>query len=350
MSKPRSTEEAGPLLAWASDNFAPAHPAVLSAVQAANEGYAIAYGGDPLTKSVQEDLLRYFPSMTHCCLVANGTGANVLALRLALKPWESVLCSEIAHIACQESGSAEALVGAKLIRVPTTSKGVVTVEELDRTFQDEVFFGRHATRPGVVSITQPTELGAIYSLEALAQIRAWCTDRGLLMHVDGCRLWNAAAALNVSLHEASGGCDLLSIGVTKLGAMMAEALLVGPKVDATGMLHLQKQMLQLLSKSRFVAAQFQAMLQEDLWRTLAETANARTSELAAALTAHNVRLVHPPETNQLFVQVDPARVDQILKSLWVWPWDRTGGILRCVGNWSTTQEDVTRAVHHLSQF
>ena len=131
---------------------------------------------------------------------------------------------------------------------------------------------------------------------------------------------------------------------------MAEALLVGPKVDATGMLHLQKQMLQLLSKSRFVAAQFQAMLQEDLWRTLAETANARTSELAAALTAHNVRLVHPPETNQLFVQVDPARVDQILKSLWVWPWDRTGGILRCVGNWSTTQEDVTRAVHHLSQF
>lgn len=339
-----------PLYAWASDNFAPVPPELFQSLQDANHFYATAYGKDPLTLEAQAALLQLFPWMKQCLFTPNGTGANVLALRLGLKPWHSVLCSQIAHIDQQESGAAEEIVGCKLLRVATSARGILNLQAIEATFNAQVAFGSHATRPALLSLTQPTELGTIYSPEELRAIHHWCRKHEVLLHIDGARLWNAAAALQLPLKEICGECDLLSLGGTKLGAMMGEALLISPRVDLSGALYLQKQTLQLLSKQRYIAAQFLAFLKEKLWEQLAATGNARASALAEALSKiPSCEILFPPETNQLFIRIPPRNVSHLLERLWVWPWDEQCGILRLVASWCTTEEEVSLAANIIEE-
>ena len=184
----------------ASDNWAPAHPSIISAIVAANEGYASAYGSDPWTEEAQKIIQKVFKRECKVFFVPTGTGANVFAFTLACQRHESILCTDIAHIEYQESGATESIVGAKLLAVPHR-EGKATCDAILKKLKSERAFGKHSTSPRVLSITQPTEVGTLYSLQELKSLSTLCKEENLLFHIDGSRLYNAAVSLKVGLHE-----------------------------------------------------------------------------------------------------------------------------------------------------
>ena len=211
----------------ASDNWTAVHPTIIDAILEANQGYAPAYGADIWTAQA-EDLMRHaFRSSPKVLILPTGTGANVLALKLVCKRHESVLCTDIAHIQYQESGSAESIVGCKLLTVPH-KKGKITSEGIIHKLRMERAFGKHSTSPRILSITQPTEVGTVYTLRELKELAKLCKEEQLLMHMDGSRLYNAAVSLTASLEEIvhAASLDILSLGGTKNGLMSAESLLI----------------------------------------------------------------------------------------------------------------------------
>src|SRR4051794_26289908 len=251
---------------FGSDNHAGVLPEVLAAIAAANEGHAESYGHDEGTAALEARFRKVFGDVAQTFLVFNGTGANVVALRALLRPWEGVVCAETAHLNTDEGGAPEALAGIKLIGVATPD-GKLTAElvrpRLAR-FGDE-----HAVQSRVLSISQSTELGTVYTPDEMRALADLAHDEGLLLHVDGARLTNAAAALDVPLRALSTdvGVDALSFGGTKAGMLAGEAIVLlraGAAVDA--MPYLRKQSMQLASKMRFLAAQFDALLADELWR------------------------------------------------------------------------------------
>lgn len=241
----------------ASDNWAPVHPLVMQAITEANIGYAPPYGSDPWTEHAQKVIQEAFETECKVYFVPTGTGANVLALKLACKSHESVICSDIAHIQYQESGAAEALIGCKLLCVPN-QYGKITPEAVNAKLKSERAFGKHSTSPRVLSISQSTEVGTVYELEDLEALSKLCKAENLLLHIDGSRLYNAVVSLGISLKQLVdiSGVDILSLGGTKNGLMGAEALLIFNEKLQEGSDFLQKQTLQLLSKMRYLAAQY----------------------------------------------------------------------------------------------
>src|SRR5256884_4781259 len=261
---------------FGSDNHAGVHPAVLRAIADANPGDAVAYGADAWTDEATAGLRETFGA-EDAFLVLNGSGANVLGLSLLLRRHEAVICAESAHINTDECGAPEQLVGTKLLTVPTED-GKITPELIA-----EKLSGRgddHRSQPGVVAVTQATELGTCYSLAELRKIADFCHASDLRRYLDGARLANAAASLDCSLAELAECADALSFGGTKNGAMGAEALIVMRPTPAADAPYLRKQLLQLSSKLRFVAAQFKALLHDDLWRAKATPTNAMAQHLA----------------------------------------------------------------------
>ncbi len=256
---------------FASDNAATVHPRVLEAIAAANAGHAFGYGHDPYTHEVERRLASALGAPDAAVFfVFNGSGANVLSLRTALRPWEAAIVSANAHLQTDEVGAPEAVAGVKLL-VAETENGRVTLDGVRRLVEkpnDE-----HAVKPGLLSLTQSTELGTLYTLDELRALSELAHAHGLRVHVDGARFANAAAALGVALPElvAAGGVDLLSFGGTKNGLMLGEAVVVFNESLVPGMLHLRKQTLQLASKMRFIAAQFDALIHDDLWLANADS-------------------------------------------------------------------------------
>src|SRR3984893_4820083 len=273
-----------------SDNHAGVHPAVWNAIAAANQGDAVAYGADARTEEATAGLREVFGA-DEAFLVLNGSGANHLALSLLLRRHEAVICAESAHINTDECGAPEQLVGTKLLTVPTED-GKTTPELIA-----EKLSGRgddHRSQPGVVAVTQATELGTGYTLAELRKIADFCHASDLRVFLDGARLANAAASLDCSLAELAECADVLSFGGTKNGAMGAEALIVMRSGLAAAAPYLRKQQTQLTSKMRFVAAQFSALLHDDLWRANATHANAMARRLAEGAAAiGGVDIVHP---------------------------------------------------------
>ena len=261
---------------FGSDNHAGVHPAILQAIVDANQGDAVAYGADERTEQATAALREVFGA-DDAFLVLNGSGANVLGLSLLLRRHEGVICAETAHINTDECGSAERLIGTKLLAVPSPD-GKITpdliAEQLSGRGDD------HRSQPGVVAVTQSTELGTCYTLAELRKITDFCRASDLRVFLDGARLANAAASLDCSLAELAECADVLSFGGTKNGAMGAEALIVMSSGLAADVPYLRKQQTQLTSKMRFVAAQFGALLRDDLWRANAVHANAMARRLA----------------------------------------------------------------------
>ncbi|MDQ3758635.1 MAG: beta-eliminating lyase-related protein, partial [Actinomycetota bacterium] len=258
---------------FASDNHAPVHPDVLEAVAAANEGHAASYGGDPWTAQAEALFRRHLGEKARAFLVFNGSGANVACLDAALRPHEAVICTDTAHLNVDECGAPERITGTKLLTV-ATADGKLTPGDLARW--DAHRGDEHSAQARLVSISQATELGTIYTPDEVAAIAERAHAMDLLLHVDGARLANAAAALDVPLAALTtdAGVDLLSFGGTKNGLMFGEAMVILRSELAPHAKFVRKQLLQLNSKMRFCAAQFEALLEGDLWRENARSANA----------------------------------------------------------------------------
>lgn len=274
------------------------------ALSAVNQGHAPAYMNDEFTKETTELLRGHFSSDCEVIYCFNGTSANVLALRACLRPYQSVICASTSHLHQNETGAPESIIGTKLVLLPHAN-GKINAAQL-RTHLATSGNGIHSPQPKVVSITQSSECGTCYTLEEIRAIKEVCLEHDLFLHMDGCRLYNAAVHLRCSLAETSNlaGVDILSLGGTKNGAMIAEAVLVFNPRLFEGLLYLQKNTLQLCSKNRFIAAQFSALFTDRLWLRNADHANAMAAKLAALLQAiPQMTLAHPAETNQLFFQM-----------------------------------------------
>jgi threonine aldolase len=326
----------------ASDNWPPAHPLILKAVVEANEGHAPSYGSDPWTEEAQRLIQEAFKRPCKVFMVPIGTGANVFALKLSCRAYESIICTDIAHIHYQESGAAEAVVGCKLLTVPHQA-GKLTVDSVVKKLKSERAFGKHSTSPRVLSITQPTEVGTVYSLEELRSLSKLCKEEGLLLHIDGSRLYNAAVSLNVNLSEIvdASSADILSLGGTKNGLLGAESLVIFNSDLQEGSDHLQKQTLQLLSKMRYLSAQYIPFFKTDLWRTLASAANKKAQEIASIIeTIPQLSLSYPVETNQIFFKVPASWIPLIQENIFCYLWDKEKNEIRFIASWNTSEQDV----------
>jgi len=323
---------------FGSDNHAGVHPAVLHAIATANQGDAVAYGDDAWTEEAASGLRETFGA-DEAFLVLNGSGANVLGLSLLLRRHEAVICAESAHINTDECGAPEQLVGTKLLTVPTED-GKITPELIT-----EKLAGRgddHRSQPGVVAVTQATELGTCYTLAELRKIADFCHASDLRVFLDGARLANAAASLDCSLAELAECADVLSFGGTKNGAMGAEALIVMQPGLAADAPYLRKQLLQLSSKLRFVAAQFNALLHDDLWRANATHANAMARHLAeGAKAVPGIEIVHPVQANAVFARLQPRHITALQQDWTFHVWDESSNVVRWMTAFDTTEADIS---------
>lgn len=337
-----------PSRSFASDNAAGAHPAVLEAIAAANAGHALAYGDDPWTRSCEDSFREVFGGEVTTLLTFNGTGANVLALMALVGPAEAVVCSNWAHIATDETGAPERIVGAKLIDLATEDAKLQPAQIDDLA---HLLGTAHHAQPGVVSITQSTELGTLYSPDEVAAICDAAHGHGMRVHMDGARIANATAALGGDLSAlrsftVEAGVDVVSFGGTKAGAMGAEAVVFLRPQFADRAVYLRKQVTQLPSKMRFVAAQLGALLADDLWLRLAGHANEMATRLHTSLLGRpGVDLpTAPPQVNSLFPSLDPAIIEPLRAWSFFWDWDVSCHQVRWMTAWDTTADDVTRFV------
>jgi threonine aldolase len=329
------------LVLFASDNYAGVHPAVLAAIAAANGGFAPAYGDDDWTLTLQERMREVFGDVD-VFPVFNGTGGNVTALATVMSPFEAVICAETAHINVDECGAPERFAGCKLVDLPTAD-GKLTPELVSAAL---VGIGdQHHVQTRVVSITQPTELGTVYTPAETAALAEVAHAAGLLLHVDGARLVNAAVGLGTGLREITADCgvDVLTFGGTKNGLLGGEAVVFFRHDLAARYLFVRKQGMQLASKMRFVSAQLLRLLEGDLWRETAGHANAMAQRLAAVATGvPGVRLAYPVQANAVFVALPAVVKERLLEDYRFYTWDEQTGVVRLMCSWQTTPEDVDR--------
>nr|WP_191910424.1 low specificity L-threonine aldolase [Microbispora cellulosiformans] len=329
---------------FASDNYAGVHPEILEAIALANEGHQVSYGDDVYTEALQGVFRRHFGEQAEAFPVFNGTAANVVSLRSMCAHWEAVICPETAHVNSDEGGAPEVVGGFKLLTVPTPD-GKLTPDLLDR--QAWGFGDVHRSQPRAVTISNATEVGTVYTP---AEIRALCDhahELGLVVHLDGSRLTNAAAALDVPLRALTtdAGVDVLSFGGTKIGLMLGEAVVVLNPSAARGLPYLRKTSMQLASKMRFVSVQFEALLAGDLWLRNARRANAMARRLAAAVRdLPGVTVPRPVEANGVFAILPADVADRLRKRFRFYNWDEQigGGLIevRWMCAFDTTEADV----------
>ncbi len=337
-----------PERSFASDNAAGAHPAVLEAVARANHGHALAYGDDEWTRRTEAAFRDLFAADVTTLLTFNGTGANVLSLLALLRPAEAVICTAASHVATDEAGAPERILGAKLIDLPAP-QGKLVPEQVDEVVA-QTRGGPHHAQPGVVSLTQSTELGTLYTVDEIAALCDTAHRHGMTVHVDGARIANATAALGGDVDALrrstlEAGVDVLSFGGTKNGLLGGEAVVFLRPELARRADHLRKQVTQLASKMRFLAAQFEALLKDGLWLDLARSANAMTARLYQAVSVIPGLDPGPaPIVNSMFPILPRDVVERLREWSFFWDWDATRGQVRWMTAWDTTPEDVDRFV------
>ena len=341
---PMPQETKTPTRSFASDNNAGVHPEVIEAIARANQGHVIAYGDDDYTRSAVAKFEEQFGSGIDVFFTFNGTGANVLSLQALNRPYHAVLCSDYAHIYTDECGAPEKHTGCKLIPLPHQN-GKITVELLRHAYHG--IGDQHHVQARVISITQSTEMGTVYQPEEIKALAQFAHEHEMFLHVDGARLANAAASLGQTLRQATRdlGVDVLSFGGTKNGIMGGEAVVFFNQRSSRGMsadfLYLRKQGMQLASKMRFIAAQFEALLTDDLWRRSAEHANRMARVLEAEVAKiPQVRIVWKVEANGVFAQIPHDAIAKIKQRYFFYPWIEEENIVRWMCSFDTTEEDV----------
>jgi threonine aldolase len=329
---------------FGSDNHAPAHPEVLAALVRAGEGHAFPYGGDEVTAQAVEVVRGHLGRTAEVAFVFNGTGANLVGLGLALRPWQHVVCASSAHIAVDECGAPERLLGVKLVQIDAPD-GKLT-PDLARASVTGVG-DEHRTQPGAVSISQSTELGTVYTPQEVRALADAAHELGMVLHLDGARLANAAVALGVPLTATTADCgvDVLSLGGTKNGMVGAEAVVVLRPGLADGLAYTRKQLGQLGSKGRYLAAQFLALYEGDLWRNNAARANAMARRLADGVRGlPGVEITRPVQANAVFALLPPQVVAPLQERFGFYTWDERTGEVRWMCSWDTTEADVDELV------
>lgn len=324
---------------FGSDNHATIHPEILKAIADFNTGHAPAYGTDALTLATKE-LIRSLFGNSECFFVFNGTAANVLCLRALLKPHEAVITTETSHLAVDECGAPEFHGANKIITVKTTD-GKLRPEDIRPLLVRRG--DQHAVQPRLASITQPTELGTVYSLDELRALREVTRANELLLHVDGARLANAVLHLNTDFRTMTAelGIDALSLGGTKNGLMGGEAVLLFHPGAAADFKYIQKQEMQLPSKTRFIAAQFYAYFTGDLWRRIAAHSCGLAKKLAAALEGiPEIEITQPVQSNAVFPRIPKPWTKSLKDTCFFYVWDETDWTVRLMLSHDNTEADI----------
>ncbi|MBV8536365.1 MAG: low specificity L-threonine aldolase [Alphaproteobacteria bacterium] len=343
---------------FCSDNTAGAHPTILAALAAANDGAAMPYGNDDLTRKVETRIREIFERDCAVFLVGTGTAANALALACLTPPWGTVYCHPDSHVNRDECGAPEFYAGgAKLIAV-AGDDGKFSAERLAATIMPGDVGVAHHAQPAAVSLTQATEAGTVYTPAEIRAIADVAHRNGLAVHMDGARFANALVSLGRSPAELTwrAGVDVLSFGATKNGAVAAEAVVFFDKAKAAEMPFRRKRGGQLWSKMRFLAAQFDAYLGQDLWLMNARFANSQARRLGQGLAKlPGARIAYPVEANEVFVTLPEAVILGLEADgfrFYRWP-DDTATMLRLVTSFNTAPEHVdaflASAARHMHQ-
>lgn len=333
-------DEFDALRSFASDNNAPVHPKVMDALHHVNTGDYISYGDDPFTVSALRRFQEVFGPDSETYFVFNGTGANVLSLALLGRPYEAVVCTDMAHIHLDECGAPERFAGCKLLPRPSQD-GKLTPARIVETLHS--LGVEHHVQPRIVSVTQSTETGTVYTLEELRAITALARSQGLKVHMDGARAANAAAALGCSLKEmtAETGIDALSFGGTKNGMMFGEAVVLFGLKPGAEFKYIRKQGMQLASKMRYIAAQFEALLEGDLWLQNAKQANAMAHLLAqGASQIPGIEITRPVQSNGVFVLLPEAAAARMMERNFFYCMNEETKEYRWMTSYATDASDV----------
>ncbi|PTN07773.1 low specificity L-threonine aldolase [Mangrovibacterium marinum] len=332
---------------FASDNNAGIHPAILEAIAKVNEGHAVGYGDDPVTRQAVERFKQEFGDDIEVFFTFNGTGANVLSLASLTQSFNSIICADTAHIQVDECGAPEKLTGCKLITVPNRL-GKIHPDDIKAHLHGFGF--EHHAQPGVISISQVTELGTIYTVDEIKAIADLAHQHGLFVHLDGARIANAAAALNRPFRSFTrdAGVDVLSFGGTKNGMMMGEAVIFFNAEQATMTKYIRKQSMQLFSKMRFISAQFLAYFDDQLWKKNAEHANRMARLLEQEIAkVEGVTLTQKTQANGVFAIVPPAIIEPLQEQYFFYIWDESRSEVRWMTSFDTTEEDIYGFVNAL---
>ncbi len=327
--------------AFASDNWAGVHPEVLEAMAAANEGHVPSYGGDPYTHEAVARIRAELGEDAEVFLVFSGTAANVMCLQSMVQSHQAVICAETAHVYTSECAAAEKHIGCKLLTVPSP-QGKMTVQGIRDHLHD--IGNEHHVQPRAVSITQATEYGTVYTPQEIRVIADFAHTHSLLLHMDGARIFNAAVSLDVPLRAITSGAgvDALSFGGTKNGLVAGEAVVFFKQVLADDFEFKRMQGMQLSSKMRFIAAQFNALLTNDLWKRSAAHANRMAQLLAGELAGiKGVALTQRVQANEVFVTLPPEIIPKLQER---WPfhvWNAATSEARLITSFDTPEADVT---------
>ncbi|MBU1369937.1 MAG: low specificity L-threonine aldolase [Bacteroidetes bacterium] len=326
---------------FASDNWSGVSPEVMEALQQANQLHHPAYGeNDPLMEQAEKRFQQVFETDCKVFFVYNGTGANVLAVQHLLKSWQAVVAPHSAHLNEDEGGAPEKFTGGKILTVDCPD-GKIRPEQLE-PFLSSIGF-QHHVQPKLISISQVTEMGSLYSLSAIKALADFAHQHGMYLHMDGARIANAAVALGVSFSEmvTQTGVDVLSFGGTKNGLMFGEAVVFLKPELAEGFQYNRKQGMQLASKLRFITAQFLAYLEDDLWKRNATQANAMARLLADELEQVNgISLSRAVEANGVFAVMPEKLIAQLQKEYFFHVWNESNNEVRLMCSFDTTAEDV----------
>lgn len=334
---------------FASDNNAPVHEAVFQAMLDANQGDVIAYGDDPFTAEAEQKFKEHFGHDVRVFFVFNGTGANVSALSHLTHPWQAIITAETAHIENDECGAPEKFTGCKLHILPAPD-GKIRVEQI-KPLLHSVGFQHHA-QPRVISITQATEMGTVYTPQEISDIARFAHQNNMLLHMDGARIANAAASLNVSLKEmvTDTGVDVLSFGDTKNGILLGEAVVFLKKELAKDFEYVRKQSMQLASKMRYISAQFNALFTDGLWLKNARHAN-RMAQLLAEKVKEipRVQITQEVQINGVFAIVPRETIDKLRQKYFFYMWNETRSEVRWMTSFVTTEKDIEDFVEALKE-
>ena len=332
-----------PLSSFASDNTSGIVPEVMQALIEVNEGPAIGYGDDPVTSKLRDEMNTLFGREVATLLAWGGTGANIVGLQAMINSWEAIICSTSSHINVDECAAPERFLGAKLIDIESTN---AKLEPVSLSKELKILGVVHHAQPGAISITQSTEYGTLYTVEELKEVIDIAKQAGLRVHMDGARIANAAAALQIPIaaFTCDLGVDILSFGGTKNGMAYGEAIVVFNEELVSAAEFIQKQSAQLPSKMRYIAAQFSAMFKDDLWLKHASHANEMAQLLAEGISGiRGVEITQPTEVNAVFAKLPKEAIATLQEWSYFYDWEKENEV-RWMTSYSTTIEDVERLV------
>ena len=325
---------------FASDNYSGVHPDIMRAILEANNGHAASYGADEYTAAAIKKFREIFGDQSEIFFVYNGTGANVLGLQTITRSFHSILCAELAHINVDESTAPEKFLGCRLVSVhaPDGKMTPQAIEEKINRVGDQ-----HHPQPRVISLSQSTEYGTVYTVEELTSIARLARKHNLLVHMDGSRISNAAVSLNedFATFTRDAGVDVLSFGGTKNGMMFGEAIIVFNPSYGQELQYLRKQGMQLHSKMRFVGAQFSAMLTDDLWKKNAAHSNRMARMLESELKGiTEIKITKPVDANVVFAILPKKIIAPLQEQAFFYIWNERLNEARLMCSWDTTEKEI----------